>query len=206
LAFLEGHLVNLQTGRVYPDFDETVNVIAPFEIRSNETIYIGQDINDFFNKAVCFIMRDGVLYLVKNIVIQNIGDSAAVIRNFFPTQDILYFPDSGGQSKTIITAYLNEYRLHNIQLRMGSINPNIVERVFIVNKLFKLKKLFVFNTCKDMIMDLKIRCFDKLGRPAKGKDEKAPDHNCDSAEYALYRIVNSTNEFLTFMSTIRRER
>jgi hypothetical protein len=205
-AYLEGLFVNLQTGKVYPDFNDKECLIEQFEILPHETIYVGQDINDFYNKMVCMVIRDKCLYVVKNIVVKNIGDCAAVLRNTFPTQAIFYFPDAGGQSKTIINAYLNEFRLYNIQLRLGNTNPNIVERVFIINKLFKMKRLFVFKSCSDLIMDLKIRCFDKLGKPEKGKDEKSPDHNCDSLEYVTYRVVNSITEFIEFMKTIKREK
>jgi hypothetical protein len=203
-AYLEGLFVNLQTGMVYPDFIEEEMVIEPFDISDGESIFVGQDINDFFNKVVCCIIKNNNIFIIKTMSVPNIGNVPAILRNTFPTQAIFYFPDVGGQSKTIINAYLNEFRIHNIQLRMGTSNPNIVERVFIMNKLFKTSRLFLFKICTDLAVALKTRCFDKLGKPAKGKDENAPDHYCDSMEYVLYRIVKSVAEFIEFMRTIGR--
>jgi hypothetical protein len=205
MAFLEGHFVNLQTGMVYSDFFEETMVVDPFDIDSGETIYVGQDINDFFNKVVCCVIRNGNLYVIKTLSVSNIGDVPTILRNMFPTQAIFYFPDSGGQSKTIINAYMNELRINNIQLRMGNINPNIIERIFIVNKLFKMGRLFLFKGCEDLALALKTRCFDKLGKPEKGKDSTSPDHYCDSLEYVLYRVVSSIAEFLEFFRTIGRK-
>lgn len=204
-AFLEGYFVNLTTGMVYPDFLEESMVVEPFEIDSGESIYVGQDINDFFNKVVCCIIRDNKLYVIKTLSVSNIGDVPTILRNTFPTQAIFYFPDSGGQSKTIINAYMNELRINNIQLRMGTINPNIIERIFIVNKLFKIGRLLLFKGCEDLAVALKTRCFDKLGKPEKGKESTSPDHYCDSLEYVLYRVVSSIAVFMDFMKTIGRK-
>jgi hypothetical protein len=206
LAFLEGHFVNLTTGRVYPDFIEEEATVDRFEVAKNELLYVGQDINDFFNKAVSVVKKDGNLYINEALTVSNIGDVPTVLRNKFPTQEIMYFPDSGGQSKTIINAYLNEYRTKNIQLRVGTINPNIVERVFIINKLFKAKRLFIMKGCEDLALALKTRCFDQLGKPEKGKGSEAPDHFCDSLEYVLYRLVSRDPDFIELMRTVSRDK
>lgn len=163
---------------VYPDFLEESMMVEPFEIDSGETIYVGQDLNDGFNKVVCCVIRDESLYVINTMSVPNIGDVPTILRNTYPTQAIFYFPDSAGQSRTIMNAYINELRINNIQLRMGNINPNIVERVFIINKLFKLARLFLFKGCESLAIALKTRCYDKIGKPEKGKDENSPDHFC----------------------------
>lgn len=204
LAFLEGCFVNLTTGRVYPDYIDTINDCEPFELMPNDTIYVGQDINDFFNKTVGLVKREKKLYVCFNESVPNIGDVPQVLRNKFPTQEILFFPDCGGQSKTIMKAYLNEFKIYNIKLRMGTSNPKIIERVFIINKLFCAKLMYVFKTCKAMSMALKVRGFNKLGLPEKGHLESSPDHYCDSLEYVVYRIVHSDVDFLEFIRTVSR--
>lgn len=205
LAYLEGHFVNLTTGRVYPDFLEETMTVDDFTPEPHETIFVGQDLNDFFNRAVSIVKRDGILYITQDFNITKIGTAPEILRNTFTAQPILYFPDCGGQSRTIIDAYLADFRNLGIQVRMGTVNPNIVERIFIVNKLFKAGLLKVCKRARDVSLALKTRGFNDLGLPEKGKGEKAPDHICDSLEYVIYRIASSDIDFINFMRAVKKE-
>ena len=204
LAFLEGHFVNLTTGRVYPEFDDNYSVIDDIEIEPGETVYIGQDINSGFSKAVCFVKRDKNLIAVKEFSFAAIGDAPTIIRNAFPTNDITWFPDAS--SKEIMAGYAMEIRNAGINLWYSSINPSILERIFIINKLFKMRRLFIIKKCTGFINAMKLRQFDKLGKPEKGQGSDAPDHFSDASEYCCFRIVMSDsdfNDFRTFNSTQR---
>ena len=58
--------------------------------------------------------------------------------------------------------------------------------------------LYVFD-CKetaDLSEALKVRAYNDLGQPEKGKGETAPDHYCDALEYVIYRIVRSDPDFM----------
>ena len=58
--------------------------------------------------------------------------------------------------------------------------------------------LYVFD-CKetnDLSEALKVRAYNDLGQPEKGKGENAPDHYCDALEYVIYRIVRSDPDFM----------
>ena len=53
--------------------------------------------------------------------------------------------------------------------------------------------------CKETDMAseaLKVRAYNDLGQPEKGKGEDAPDHICDGLEYVIYRIVRSDPDFM----------
>ena len=195
LAYLEGRFVNLRAGRVYPDFDEAEAVVPDIEIKPNDIIYVGQDLNAGFSKAVAVVKRDGVLYITHAWSFQEIGSAPQIMRQTYPPNEILWFPDASG--KEILKGYKQEIMAQDISLRIGHSNPSIVDRIFMVNKMFKAGRLKVCRSHTTMLTEaLKIRQFNDLGVPEKGKGENAPDHICDSLEYVIYRIVMSDRDYL----------
>lgn len=196
LAYLEGMFVNLQSGRVYSSYDEATCKCKPFEITPDMTVYVGQDLNSGFSKACAVVKKDGILYIVHGWSFKEIGGAPAIMRGTFHDNEILWFPDCSG--KEILKGYKQEIIDNGIQCRIGSANPRILDRVFYVNKLFKMGLLKVFD-CKEtdgLSESLKVRAFNDMGQPEKGKGEDAPDHYCDCTEYILYRIVRSDPDFM----------
>lgn len=195
LAYLEGRFVNLRAGRVYPDFDEAEAVVPDIEIRPNDIIYVGQDLNAGFSKAVAVVKRDGVLYITHAWSFQEIGNAPQIMRQTYPPNEILWFPDASG--KEILKGYKQEIMAQDIGLRIGHSNPSIVDRIFMVNKMFKVGRLKVCRSNTTMLTEaLKIRQFNDLGVPEKGKGENAPDHLADALEYCIYRLVMSDQDFI----------
>ena len=196
LAYLEGMFVNLQSGRVYASYDESTCKCEPFEITRDMVVMTGQDLNSGFSKAVAIVKKDKVLYIVRGWSFKEVGGAPALMRGSYPQNQILWFPDCSG--KEILKGYKQEIIDNGIQCRIGSSNPRILDRVFYVNKLFKLGLLKVFD-CKetDIVSEaLKVRAYNDLGQPEKGKGEDAPDHICDGLEYVIYRIVRSDPDFM----------
>jgi hypothetical protein len=193
LAFLEGYFVNLTTGVVYPDFNEDYAVISPIEYSPTCEVFVGQDLNTGYSKATCIVKQDGILYVVKTFSFDIIGNAPETLRNNFPKNDIYWFPDCS--AKEILNGYIAEMDTYNINRRFGTQNPSILERIFMVNKLLKTGRLKIFNTCQDLILALKIRQFDKMGKPEKPGGENDPSHLDDSLEYVIFRIVSSDPDF-----------
>lgn len=196
LAYLEGMFVNLQSGRVYSDYNDETCKCAPFEISKNMTVYVGQDLNSGFSKATAVVKKDKCLYIVHGWSFKEIGGAPAIMRSTFAQNEILWFPDCSG--KEILKGYKQEIIDNGIQCRIGSSNPRILDTVFYVNKLFKLGKLKVFD-CKaaDEVSEaLKVQAYNDMGQPEKGKGETDPDHFTDSVRYVIYRIVRSDPDFM----------
>lgn len=196
LAYLEGRFVNLQSGRVYGNYDEATCKCAPFPITPDYVVMIGQDLNSGFSKAVAVVKKDKKLYIVRGWSFKEIGGGPAIMRSTYVQNQIQWYPDSAG--KEILKGYKQEIIDNGIQCRIGSSNPRILDRVFYINKLFKMGLLKVFD-CKetnDLSEALKVRSYNDLGQPEKGKGESAPDHYCDSLEYVIYRIVRSDPDFM----------
>ena len=127
------------------------------------------------------------------------------MRQSFPKNQILWFPDCSG--KEILKGYKEEIVSNGIECRIGSSNPRILDTVFYVNKLFKMGRLKVFD-CREtaeVSEALKVQAYNDMGQPEKGKGEKDPDHFTDSVRYVIYRIVRSDPDFLNLKELSREE-
>lgn len=193
LAFLEGHFVNLKTGRVYGDYVPNVNFKKLEPAEEVHVVNIGQDLNTGFSKGVALVKRDKNLHIVKEFSFTEIANAPKIMRTTFPVNDINWYPDASG--KEIMNGYVREILDNNIKLRMGTVNPSVLERGFIVNKLFKTSRMFVDTSCKQLDMALKTRQYTDKGEPEKGKGELSPDHICDALEYVCWRIVSADKDF-----------
>lgn len=193
-AFLEGEFVNLNEGRVYGEYDDTVHDVDRIDIGDDEVIYVGQDLNSGFSKAVALVKRDCDLYIVKDFSFKSVGDIPRVLRQHFPSQRIVWVPDAS--SKEIMAGYAKEVRQYKIEIKIAYVNPSITERIFIVNKLFRQGRMYlVKKDAKDLSLALKVRQFDETGKPSKGRGTKAPDHLCDALDIVCYRIVGFDADF-----------
>ena len=170
-------------------------ILEAFDLDPLETVYVGQDLNAGFSKAVAFIKRESKLYIVRCFSFKSISDAPYLLRKEFPTNPIEYYPDAS--SSELMSAYRRELLQNDIQIRSGETNPSILERVFITNKLFKTNRLFIFKIKSnyEIQMALKVRQYDELGKPEKGRGEHAVDHIMDGADYASYRIVSRDPAF-----------
>lgn len=196
MAYLEGRFVNLRAGRVYPDFDDENCMCKPFEISPEYIVQIGQDLNSGFSKAAAIIKKDKRLYIVRGWSFVEIGQAPSIMRSTYAENEILWFPDTAG--KEIIKGYKQEIIDYGIECRIGRSNPRIIDRVFFINKLFRMGLLKMFDCAEtyELKEALKTRQYDDTGKPEKGKGEKSPDHFCDALEYVVYRIVNSDDDFM----------
>lgn len=202
LAYLEGRFVNLRAGRVYPEYDEEKCMIKGFELNKDDIIYVGQDLNSGFSKAVAVVKREKRLYIVRAWSFSDIGSAPQIMRNTFPDNRILWYPDTSG--KEVMKGYRQEIIDLGIECRIGTANPRIIDRVFYVNKLFRLGLLKVFDTDTQIISEaLKTRQYADNGMPEKGAGETAPDHACDALEYVIYRIVRSDGDFMNLKELSR---
>jgi len=193
LAFLEGYFVNLKTGRVYGDYDANTSFVELADPEPVHLVSVGQDLNTGFSKGVAIIKRGNQLQVVKEFSFNQISEAPHIIRSAFPMNDIIWYPDAS--SKEIMNGYTREILDNDIKLRVGTINPSIIERVFIVNKMFKMGRLLVSKKCKQLDIALKTRQYNEKGDPEKGRGELSPDHICDALEYVVWRMVSADASF-----------
>ena len=206
LAFLEGRFVNLTTGRVYYGYDETRNMLkAPaFKIEGADIVKVGQDLNSGFSRGCAIIKRNGCLHVVKRWSFGEIGHAPKIIRAAFLLNEIRWYPDASGNE--IIKGYAAEVRQAGIITRIGTVNPSVIDRIFIVNKLLEQGRLVLWPGTEPLAMALKIRQYNDSGDPEKGKGPSAPDHDCDSLEYDVWRIVSEDRDFSDIWESTRTGR
>jgi hypothetical protein len=199
-AYLEGRFVSLSAGRCYPQFDPTICTIDDFPIEDTEEVVVGQDLNLGASCATAFIVRDKVMYAVKEFCFDDFSQSAQIIRRSFPTNKITVWPDASG--KFIMSGFTAELYQNNIELRTQATNPPIQERILLINKLFGLGRLKVFKSLKQSIMAWNTRAYDDSGKPTKKAPHPQPDDYMDSSEYATYRIAGSDPGFYDIFNLI----
>ena len=202
-VYLDGEFANLTTGRVYYGYDESRNMqkVIPFAIEPNDLIRVGQDFNFGYSCGTATVQRAGKIYVCKLWQFHEIGHAAKMIRTDFPSNPIEWYPDAS--SPDIVTGIAKEFRNYDIEIRMGTINPSVVDRIFFVNHLFEAGLLSLFPNCSPLGMALKVRQYNDKGDPEKGKGPNAPDHRCDSLEYVVWRIVSREPEFRDLWSASR---
>ena len=200
-AFLEGKFVNLYTGRVYPEYNDSIHLYQTFPLKDGETIYVGQDLNSGFSKAAVFVERGSCIFGIAEYSFNVVADAPRILRANYPSQHIVWLPDAS--AKEIMMGYIAEIAEADIELIMREINPSVTERILVVNKLFRTGGLKLFRSMKQYALGLKTRQFDDEGRPSKGKGALAPDHICDAAEYALWYIVQVSAAFKELCEALR---
>lgn len=195
-CLLRGLFVAIDSNKPYPAYDPSkcIHHTDLFtDVKPEETIYIGQDFNSGFNKAVALIVRDGIIYAIKEYSFSELRIAPKVLRYDFPKNEIKWIPDATGSEK--VSLFRKELRSYNIRIVLRRKNPLIADRTFLVNKLLDNGRFFVCPICKNLDNALLIRENDpKTGLPKKGTTESAPDHICDSLEYALTYMVQWIRE------------
>lgn len=201
LAFLEGHFVNLQAGRVYPSYSESECTVDDIQVMDDETVYVGQDLNIASSCATAMIKRDKILYVVKTFQFKAFGEAAKLIRQAFPNNEIKLFPDASG--KMIIQGYTAEFEQYGIRVFQANSNPPVIERIFLVNKMLATGQMKRCRSCKDLDIAWKTRVYNEQGDPSKSKVHPAPDDHCDSHEYNLWSIVSNDFDYFPLYSLTR---
>lgn len=208
-CLLEGKFISIESGRVFPEYNEIDNKHIDDlvdKLEDNEEVIIGQDFNKGFNKAVAIVIRNGEIFAVKDFIFESVTDAPSVFRTLFPTQRISWVPDA--TSNDVLPTFKAELRANNIRVVYRKKNPLVADRVFAINKLFRLKLLWLCPLCKELSNDLVLHINDKdTGRPAKGVGEKAPDHMTDAFAYAVYYAITSRPSMKeAYNMTLKRRR
>ena len=184
-------------GRVYPEFDENVNVVEPFEIPYDwqDKISIDPGLKNPLSCHWYAVDYDGNIYVVaehydkeKDISyhseqIHKISDSLHWHRNNNGMLEGLI--DSAANQTTLASkkSVADLFYDHKILVNTN-VNKDIfsgVQRVksYIKNSLGE-SKLFIFNTCKNLIREIKSYRWGKGDNPIK-----ADDHSLDELRYYI---------------------
>lgn len=188
-AYLMGQFVNLTSGTVYRSY----NRVAHRSIESHqpgEPILIGMDFNIDHMAATGYVLRDNAMHAVYQIKDgYNTNHVAQAIRDRFPTETVVLFPDSSGKNRTTagkgasesdISILRNEF---GFECRYKPTNPRVRDRVNATNAAFEQGRLYVNDTlCPDVAACFEQQIYDQNGEPDK---KSGKDHQNDASTYPI---------------------
>lgn len=189
-VYLEGYFLSVKTSLVFSDYDvakNKLNVDLFDGLKEDDTVYIGQDFNNFGCAAVACVVKKGAIIVIKDYDIPDIRRAPEIFRYDFPTQKIVWIPDATATS--FYTQFKKELWAKKIKIAYRKSNPLVQDRVFVINKLLYAERMFICPIAKNVEHSLLTHQFDpKSGQPMKG-GKGAPDHISDAMGYAVYHIM-----------------
>lgn len=189
-VYLEGYFLSVKTSLVFSDYDPVKNKLAVDlfdQLEPDDTVYIGQDFNNFGCAGVACVVKKGAIIVLKDYDIPDIRRAPEIFRYDFPTQKIVWIPDATATS--FYTQFKKELWAKKIKIAYRKSNPLVQDRVFVANKLMYSERMFICPIAKSVEHSLLTHQFDpKTGQPMKG-GKGAPDHISDALGYAVYHIM-----------------
>jgi hypothetical protein len=204
---MDGEFLSIAKGRVLGDFNWERNYLdydLDTDLLPGESVYIGMDFNNSFNRASAYIEREGVIYCVKYYDFPDPNDAPSVFRHDFPDQRILWIPDV--TIKDSFPQFARELRRYNIQIIYRKKSPLVEDTVFLVNKLFYTERLMVCKIAKDLAEACALFMRDKDNKIPKGKGPRDPAHAVDGLRYACSFICGRSKAFLDIRRLIMDKR
>ena len=184
-------------GRVYPEFDENVNVIEPFQIpyEWQDKLSIDPGLKNPLSCHWYAVDYDGNVYVVAEHYEsgRDIGYHSEVIHRI--SDEMHWHRNSNGMIEALIDSAANQTTLASIRsvadlfydyniLVNTNVNKDVfsgIQRVksYLKNSLGE-SKLFIFNTCKNMIQEMKAYRWGNGDNPVK-----VDDHSMDELRYYI---------------------
>lgn len=184
-------------GRVYPEFNENVNVIEPFQIpyEWQDKLSIDPGLKNPLSCHWYAVDYDGNVYVVAEHYEsgRDIGYHSEVIHRI--SDEMHWHRNSNGMIEALIDSAANQTTLASIRsvadlfydyniLVNTNVNKDVfsgIQRVksYLKNSLGE-SKLFIFNTCKNMIREMKAYRWGNGDNPVK-----VDDHSLDELRYYI---------------------
>lgn len=185
-AYLNGQFVNLASGTVYRSYNRVThnsNEVAT----DKDTLRIGMDFNVTKMAATVYVIRDNGWHAVSEFKdVFDTPDMILAIKNRFPNQRVIVYPDASGNSRKTVDASKSDISLlkeAGFEVKANGANPAVKDRIMAANKHFEINQLFVnAKLCPNTAKCLEQQAYDDNGEP----DKKAGfDHQNDATTYPI---------------------
>ncbi len=206
-------------GRVYPEFDENVNVIEPFEIPYDwqDKLSIDPGLKNPLSCHWYAVDYDGNVYVVAEHYDKEKDISYHSRKIHEISEKLNWHRNSNGMLEALIDSAANQSTLaspksvsdlfyeHGILVN-SNVNKDVfsgIQRVksYLKNSLGQTK-LFIFNTCKNLIREIKSYRWGKGDSPVKEND-----HSMDELRYYIMnRPENRKPERIKSIVELEKER
>jgi len=194
-AYINGEFVNLNGTAVYSSFDRKIHDTKVIP-KAGEDLHIGMDFNVEHMAAIVHVIRDNVMYAVKEFV--ELFDTPDLIQaiNSAYTDDsgnrlhrIYVYPDSSGKNRKPSDASvsdISQLKLARFRVRARPANPAIKDRVSAMNYGFKHLQYYVnVDECPEYTEDLEQQVYTTNGLPDKSAGD---DHSPDAGGYCRHYL------------------
>ena len=190
------------SGLIYYNFDRATHV-KKFEGDVPKTIYVGADFNVSPTTCVIAHRTDQGLHVFDEIVMfgSNTDELAQEIRNRYPTQQVVVFPDpAGAAAKTSAGGRTDISILQNagFTVKFRRSHPRVRDRINAVNSLFQNSlgehRLFVDPKCKNWIECLEKHQYREGTQIPEKNGNPDYSHANDAAGYMIEFLFPITRD------------
>lgn len=158
---LDGQFVNLNSGKVYYNFDRAINCKKVDD--THAAIFIGLDFNVHPLCGVIGYIHGNTIVISQEIYLENSNtfDAAKEIVSRFPHRYVrIVCDETGNRRKTSSNTTDHEImRRANLEV-MPFKNPHVKDRYNNLNRLFEQKRIIIDPSCKMLIKDLEQLVYD----------------------------------------------
>jgi hypothetical protein len=205
-AYLDGEFVNLKGNNVYSYFSRAF--VKKLEEPIVKELHIGQDFNVDANVSIVTWIHKDHIHVIDVIVAKDTFETSRIIRERYPDYNINIYPDASGKNRSsnATETDIDILRKHfNVFVKKA--NPRILERVNIVNRLFRDKRISIADSGGNIdkfILALEQQIYDSNSMPEKSCIHPSNDDYNDAFGYLLYYLYNTKNTKVTEMVTTMR--
>lgn len=190
-AYLNGEFVNFSMGSVYYSFNRKQNH-SNRTIQPNDILHIGMDFNITNMSAVIRVMDGGISTAVAEITkAYDTAQMIEIIKSRYPNHKIVIYPDASSKNRRSAgQSDLDLIKEAGLLYRINDKNPNIADRVTIVNKTFLNAKGEITNFINTNLCPELTEAYEQLGYKNGLPDKESGfDHLTDADGYGVCGLL-----------------
>ena len=186
-ALRYSHTVSMRTksnGKVYEDFTVD-NLMSPIDYKGD--VYLGTFVQPGNTLTIALTIIKGNIVLFNDLEFKGGINFSKIREHFAVGTKIYWFPLA--KSEDVAPNLVKECIDNNIEPAVGCVMPSENEATKLVNKLFRSKSLYCFNTATFAVTALNSRTYLADGKLEKNSQITKNVRICELIEYAVWRTV-----------------
>ena len=186
-ALRYSHTVSMRTksnGKVYEDFTVD-NLMSPIDYKGD--VYLGTFVQPGNTLTIALTIIKGNIVLFNDLEFKGGINFSKIREHFAVGTKIYWFPLA--KSEDVAPNLVKECIDNNIEPAVGCVMPSENEATKLVNKLFRSKSFYCFNTATFAVTALNSRTYLADGKLEKSSQITKNVRICELIEYTVWRTV-----------------
>ena len=186
-ALRYSHTVSMRTksnGKVYEDFTVD-NLMSPIDYKGD--VYLGTFVQPGVTLTIALTIIKGNIVLFNDLEFKGGINFSKIREHFAVGTKIYWFPLA--KPEDVAPNLVQECIDNNIEPAVGCVLPSENEATKLVNKLFRSKSLYCFNTATFAVTALNSRTYLADGKLEKNSQITKNVRICELIEYTVWRTV-----------------